>query len=541
MTTQSQGRNGEWRFGQDCTGPSSASDVIVNPSQDDQHGWDHILEFVPPQKNALPADLSTAVITTFVQVKTTIDKKPKTKLRLSNAVKAAKSPHPCFVFLYHYQEGQAPTLYGRHIWEDEIAHYLKRARKAGNAPLHKKSVTLTFTAADRVTCNPVDWVLAVLSTRDSLSYAGAKAEIVKTVGYGEDALQGTITFDASVSEKDIVLHDIGAREDLPFTETVLHDNRFGIRSQEPTERMTKGTVRLLRDGNPLTIELQSVAGDTLNFPAVGWAPLLHGPEHPEFRVRVKCGFIQFLFGRNHEPSLDFNFDVDQELPFLELLAFLTLIIWSFQGPVKFAFQSDFGVLAAGQTNGEWSKNDWALPLWQRAKLIFDILGEDRCASLSMPLRDLAERTEHLHELGQIATADAFKLERKGQGVFPEFSYLVGYSYGQFGEWAFAAIHELECRVRKFEDDTETLYFQRSTYPSTVAFKRSVEDMREKIQAEFEEYCQRPGYSCATYCDGDFVQWAQNLSKGIETPLHILGQSRDSQLPIDLVENGSSKP
>ena len=175
-----QGRNGQHEFAARCTEPNASAEVVVNSAADDQHGWDHILEITPPQNNALPADLRNPVISCFAQIKTTRSRKVQTTVKLSNAVKAAKSPLPSFIFLLQYDVSEKPVLYGKHIWKDEIRHYLKRARQAGDAPLHKKTVTVKFTSTDRVTCNPVDWVLAVLSTCGGDAYTLEKRKYVSS-------------------------------------------------------------------------------------------------------------------------------------------------------------------------------------------------------------------------------------------------------------------------------------------------------------------------------------------------------------------------
>lgn len=520
MTNQSQGRNGQWRFGTDCSEQSNASDVVVNPAVDDQHGWDHVLEFVPPQQNKLPADLRVPLITTFVQVKTTADKKPRTTVKLSNAMKAAKSPHPCFVFLYHYQKNKKPELYGRHIWKEDIAHYLKRARQSGNKPLNEKSVTITFTVADKVNCNPVDWVLAVLSTMDSLSYARDKADIVATVGYEEMTHQGTFNIGPDVSLSDIVRHEIGVLEDLPFTDLDLRDQRFGIVSENSVQTLTEGRISMRRDGKPLVVKLQAKSGDTLDFPALGWGSTVVGPEHPEFRFRVQCGNIQMIFGDSQNQNLNITIDTEGKYTFFDQLALLTLINWSEQGEVVATLQIEEGELAKVQLNGDWSDFSWAVQLWHCAKFLYDILGRERSASLKISLRDMFNSQGHLLALAKIMTSKSIRLEFADKEEVMDFNRLIGYSYGQIGEWGFAALHEIEHHVRKFEDGTHTLYFSHPIHPQKQVFKLSADELRDKIRADFRTHIKRQGYKYATFGEGDFVHWSTNFESGGSIALKI---------------------
>ena len=158
-------------------------------------------------------------------------------------MKAAKSPLPSFIFLLQYDVSEKPVLYGKHIWKDEIRHYLKRARQAGDAPLHKKTVTVKFTSTDRVTCNPVDWVLAVLSTCGGNAYTLEKRKYVDTVGYETEPRTWNFELGPIESPTEIVKHELDLRADLPVRNFKLFDTRFGIKASVPLKGNTAGRVR----------------------------------------------------------------------------------------------------------------------------------------------------------------------------------------------------------------------------------------------------------------------------------------------------------
>ncbi|WP_129434490.1 hypothetical protein [Roseovarius sp. A46] len=242
-----QGRHGEWKFGEICTGPDANAEAVVNKASDDQHGWDHILEIVPPSSPMLPADLQAHVLQCFVQIKTTQGKSPKTRLKLSNAVKAAKSPLPSFVFLLQYHDRSSrPKIFGRHIWASEIEHWLKRARETeteGSQDLHKLSATMSFSEADCIQQNPVDWVLTILSQHGGENYAKRKLKLINSVGYEQYSHEGTVTFGPLDSAADVVLHELGLKRDLPFKDLRLYDRRFGIKSMFPVNSFSTGRIR----------------------------------------------------------------------------------------------------------------------------------------------------------------------------------------------------------------------------------------------------------------------------------------------------------
>ncbi len=123
-----QGRHGEANFAALCQVPNARIDAVVNKAADDEHGWDCVIDLTPPRDLSLPGDLQNHLAQCFAQIKTTRGKHPRTSVKLSNAVKAAKSPNPSFVFLFHYERsGEPAVLYENHIWKDQIEHFLKRA------------------------------------------------------------------------------------------------------------------------------------------------------------------------------------------------------------------------------------------------------------------------------------------------------------------------------------------------------------------------------------------------------------------------------
>ena len=195
----------------------------------------------------------------------------------------------------HYNNAGKPDLYGKHIWKGEILHYLKRARQAGDAPLHKKTVTLTFTAADRLSCNPVDWVLAVLAACGGDAYTLEKRKYVDSVGYETETHTGNFELGPLKTHAGVVMHEIGLLADLPVTNFKLFDTRFGIKASAPLQEMTDGRVRFTQEGRPVTVKLGSSKGDEIELPGLAWAPSMIPLEHPEFRIRVQAGHIDIVF------------------------------------------------------------------------------------------------------------------------------------------------------------------------------------------------------------------------------------------------------
>ena len=509
-----QGRNGQWRFADLCTGPDVSVEAVVNPALDDQHGWDHLLEIKPPQNNTLPADLQTHVISCFAQIKTTRGKKAETTVKLSNAVKAAKSPLPSFVFLFHYNKAGKSILYGKHIWKDEIRHYLKRARQTGDGPLHKKTVTVKFTATDRLSRNPVDWVLAELEACGGDAYTMEKRKYVDSVGYETETHTGDFELGPLKSHADVVMHEIGLLADLPVTSFKLFDTRFGIKASAPLQELTDGRVRFTPKGRPVTVKLRSSNGDELELPGLAWAPSMITPEHPEFRIRVKAWPLDIVvkpedIDSRQKSQLNVQFDLQEERPFIEQAGLLALTNWSSFGPVFASVEIAQGQLFGVTINLDVPLDPWVKECWICAQYFLNILGSDRCKTTSIAMFDFYRFMRDYFALALFHAGNPIRFEGLSNRKMVEFSKLVGYSYGQFGSWTFGAIHEFEVVSQSQEGEKFTIYLAKPEIAQKFVFERPLAKSVEHIARDFQSFLARQAVPVATFDDGDLFEWSRS--------------------------------
>ena len=520
-----QGRSGQWRFASLCTGPDVSVEAVVNPALDDQHGWDYILEITPPQNNILPADLQTHVISCFVQIKTTRGKKIETAFKLSNAVKAAKSPLPSFVFLFHYEEAGNPVLYGKHIWKDEIRHYLKRARKAGDAPIHKKTVTVKFTAADRLSCNPVDWVIAVLANSGGDAYTLKKQKYVDSVGYETVTHTGNFELGPLESHADLAMHEIGLLPDLPLTSFKLYDTRFGIRAAAPLQELTDGRVSFTQEGRPVTVKLRSSNGDEIALPGLAWAPSMIPLEHPEYRIRVKVGHIDIVaqprnFGNRQSTQLNVQCDLHEERPFIEQVGFLALINWGSFGPVAASVEVAQGQLFGATINLDAPVESWAKECWVCAQYFLNILGTDRCKTTSIALFEFHRFMRDYFALASLQDNNSICFEALFESEIADFSKLVGYSYGQFGDWTFGVIHEFEVVSQSQKGKKFTVYLTKPKIAEKLVFARPLAQSVDHIVHDFQSFLARQSVPVATFDDGDLFEWGRSYKNNGTVAIQI---------------------
>jgi hypothetical protein len=96
------GRSGEKRFSTLC----SDAGVTCNEPREDDHGWDHIVEMPLEPTPGKTADMERPLPAIFVQTKSHEADGLTVRMKLSNALKLARSPNPCFAVLASITENR---------------------------------------------------------------------------------------------------------------------------------------------------------------------------------------------------------------------------------------------------------------------------------------------------------------------------------------------------------------------------------------------------------------------------------------------------
>lgn len=519
-----QGRHGEAFFTALCQRPDAKVDAVLNPAANDLHGWDFVIDISPLQNSALPFDLQTHLLQCFAQIKTTNGKRPATKVKVSNAVKAAKSPFPSFIFLFHYSDSSSePILYARHIWKGEIEESLRLARKYGNesVDLRKKYLSFTFSEADKIRGNPIDWVLDEIELKGGGGYAANKLGIAESVGYEGSAYEGKFEVGPLKEAGDVVLHEIGLIDDLPMKNYQLFDTRFGMKSIAPIDAFESGRVSFSSEGKPLILRITAQDGTTFTIPGLGWVPRLVGIDHPEFRVRVQAGHIEIVI----QPKVDVHrincrLDSVERYPFLEQLGFIFLSSWMKQGPVSFKVETDIGEIFAGAVTEVPAFEPWVSQLEVTGSYLLNILGREKCSEVSLSYDEFSNLSKDIYFVANIFRTGSFKFSATFDSVIDPFDRLVGYFYGKFGPWAFGVVHEIMHFDRSADGMRQTFYFRDSRVVSSFAYKQPVSSAREQAKGEFEKYVSTLSAPVAKFYEGDIVAWTKAYSEDQEIELSV---------------------
>ena len=264
--SQRSGRAAQDEFKLFC----SRAGVTCNSSSEDDHGWDFLIEIAPNKEAGAPADKQGGIRKAFVQVKSTHGKNPKTRMKVSNALKLAKDELPCFVVLFHYDRTGGSRKYIRHFWTKLIERALKRGRQASvkSKDTHKSWMEISFSEQDEKSKDPVDWLSSIVR-ENSDEYSAEKRSLYKGLGYENRNYRAEVTFGPISGLEEIVDHELGLTDALPVSRVRLIDSRFDIDAPEPILDSEHARIQIQRnENNDCSVVLQKADGDLISFEAI---------------------------------------------------------------------------------------------------------------------------------------------------------------------------------------------------------------------------------------------------------------------------------
>lgn len=326
---------GEWAedsFSRLC----SRAGVTRNKSTQDRTGWDYLIEFPAEVVSGVPADLQPPITSARVQVKSKADGKPYVSLKLSNALRFAKSSDTCFLVLYLATGGNEPVrIFARHFWRDEIEAALRRARNAHQEGrddnLHKLTIRYGFTDADEYGDKLISWMESVVSGRTL--YAHEKIALARNIGFEEGHIHGSVSFALEDLEA-LVDHQIGLRSTAPVVAVTINEKRFGIDSKKPIFSGTPDVAHLQSHPVPCRVRVRPVEGADVWLDGELRLPGLPGlpPEHMKLRVVADC--LEIVMPARGEGSVTVNTDRDARRSLARLRGLTEILKGAAAGPLQ---------------------------------------------------------------------------------------------------------------------------------------------------------------------------------------------------------------
>ena len=242
--SQRLGRPAQDRFKLLC----SQARVTCNSPQEDDHGWDFMIELTPPQDTHNPADKTPGVKKALIQIKSTWGQSPRTRIKVANALKFAKDDLPCFIVLFHYTKQVGTQIYVRHYWTELIERTLKRARQASaeRRNVHKMWMEVRFLPGDDHSNDLISWIISAVQ-ESPFDYSSTKRSLYETIGYEGRKYRAEIAFGPIRGIEEIVDHELGLTEYLPVSKIRLVDSRFGIDAPVPILESCQGRIQIRQE------------------------------------------------------------------------------------------------------------------------------------------------------------------------------------------------------------------------------------------------------------------------------------------------------
>lgn len=318
MENQMIGRRGEKRFETLC----SDAGVTCNQSIEDDYGWDKMIEYPPRILPFAAVDMQPAHVIAAVQVKTTETGSRSVSISLTNALRYAKSLLPQFIVLVVLEEGKQARYFARHVWAQLIAEWLKAGREAyaeGIKALHKRTVTVAFTADDERGEDVVAWIRREIEGI-AVPYAATKKLLIDTVGFENG--HGSIEITISTSDgNNLIDLQLGLLPHLDVQRLIYTSERFGIRAGRPEIDVSNVRLQLQPEGRPCSLLLEFATGDRVSIGATMYGA---GTKQNE-ALRVASRVIDITFGPGDRNRVHAQLDGAERITLEEMCVFSHLL------------------------------------------------------------------------------------------------------------------------------------------------------------------------------------------------------------------------
>jgi hypothetical protein len=491
------GRSGEKAFSFLC----SRHGVTCNAPQEDDNGWDHIVEFPHVPDPHVPADLQKVLPATFVQTKSHESDGLEIKMKLSNALKLARSPNPCFVLLAtDPANGDCVAWHVVHFWHDLMERALRRAREAardgiGETEFHLHSFSFTMKAQDEVPeADLLPWMQRTIRGVGP-DYAAAKRDLYDTIGFDGPRFVGTLQFGPLKSLDELIDHQLGLTESLPVTNFAMHDRRFGIDVPLPVQEFDRGLAKMR--ANPVDecdVRVRGPDGYEMVLRGEIMVASLPGLEPERTKVRFRTPILDIIWAKSGESSLTARVDTAWRRPPVELEQLCKLIGWGGQGPVDVQVNvRDHRLLGAEIRVGAMADQPAYAAL---AILVEPLVRVSRHLKSKVPVisienvcegNDLEVFHGFITGLGMEANAAV-----PPEDDLPVVDHAVGFGFIKVGDWLFGALASWRISTHERSGGRWSLKLDAPCFLENYAFEATDEDALELFRADYRRNALKPG-------------------------------------------------
>jgi hypothetical protein len=475
-----------------------SSGAVANRVSDDQNGWDLIIEF-PQAITARPPDTTRPAITCLVQVKSSTGRTPSYRVKLSNALRFARHPLPCFIVKVEFREdGKTPhRWYLQHFWFPQIEKTLRTVREEhsrGNVDLNRHIITFQLKESEQV--EPERLVDQMLKTVEAVpNYSTTKISYAEKVGYEKGSGVGSF----SVQGDDAVMTLVDAM--TGFTDNVVEvenftfiPSRFGIPEPKPLEGPT--TAKLKVQSRPVAscnMILSSPDGkEQISLPAEIYTPGMPSLPKPFQRMRIHSSILDIAaspFAKDGlgDGDVKISFDYDNAYGLPELYETAAIYGWLQSGSLGFEVWYDGKRALAGNLSANFPERS---PNWTALAYIIKILRDFVPASqqpngLKFKVADFSDMKSLYKMVGIMSVADATinlttadPVENPGDVT----SYVLPFFFG-VGSVTYFGVAQYNISALRIEGTQFEIKLRNGTLVSRAVLRGSVTENIDFIEAE----------------------------------------------------------
>ena len=488
---QRSGRPAQRKFSWLC----SEARLTCNGSEEDDHGWDFIVEIPAPSTHDLPADKVPALKQVLVQVKSTKGRSATTRLKVSNALKFAKAELPCFVILFHQYSDGRRRIYARHFWEELIERALKRGREVSAAHKlpHKATMNISFSDQDEHSDDLIAWMRATVNKLPK-EYGREKQALYETLGYGEGNYRAEMTFGPLKGVEELVDHQLSLKDFLPVSHIKLIDARFGIDAPSPILESTSGEMELRPDSREGNVVLQASNGDIISLPATVRSPAIPGLPPEKLKLRIETWLFTAVVS-SYEITLQLDNPRDRKLPIERLVDLARFFSWN--GPISVKLVAadwppfNFSVNLSSTGNERVFQNFANI-----AKTLWKIQSRAGVATVELALCDLENSWSELSVFHDILTAEGMRLGIVQDSTWePEIcSRMLGYFDFEVGGVTFLVVFDAPISEQSAQEDRILLNLGERVWRDCFV-DEDAEGVRSLGQASYERQADRHDQDC----------------------------------------------
>ena len=314
-------------------------------------------------------------------------------------------------------------------------------------PLHKKTMTVSFTDADEHTNQSVAWMQRTLD-RIGFDYKEQKDKIRQSAGY-EDGFYGRseITFTATLDE--IRANFLGLGEGLPLDRFMYRSARFGIPSPEPEVDVNSGILHITP--HPFkSCEIRFRALSTREWKALpGHVYSLGLPDLPreEQRLRFSTEFFEMIYANRGRTECKVQFDGNEKRSLLALEKFASLMEGANGVPIDAELWIDGVRISAGTIS--LSRPKWDID-WKRAsaamRALSSVVSHTQQDAIRISLADIFHAPPDFIIFQELIQPPSLRLQfNPSPDTSEKFTSLIYYFYADVCEYTFYALVERPVR------------------------------------------------------------------------------------------------